>query len=180
MRIHEVLSPLPTAPALGLFTRKQLVYPLRFQSSSKLLPFLCSYSLPWLSQSPPWPSVAQSRQTSELRVQLWEFSACRDLSPHPLKYSPAFQGAGAGCTVGRGETVPICSPTANGQQPQLLISSHKGYRSDNPTFHSWKEERQHSGIQGRGGEQAATAAFQPLSECTVCLPQDAGQWAHRG
>lgn len=95
MRIHEVLSPLPTAPVLGFVTRKQLVHPLRFQFSSEPLPFLCSYNLPQLSQSPPWPSVAQSHQPSELQVQLWEFSASGDLSPYPLQNGPAFQGFGA-------------------------------------------------------------------------------------
>lgn len=92
MRIPEVLPPLPTAPALGFVTRKQLVHPLRFQSSSEPLPFLRSCNLPRLSQSPPWPSVAQGHQPSELRVQLWEFSASGDLSPHPLQTRPCLSG----------------------------------------------------------------------------------------
>ena len=51
MSIHETLSLLsPTAPALGFITRKQLAHlPRCFHSSSELLPFLCTYTLPRLS-----------------------------------------------------------------------------------------------------------------------------------
>lgn len=70
-------------------TRKQLVYPLPSQSS-ELLPFLCTFNLLLLSQSPLWLPVAQIYQPNGFQEHLWEFLALETLVHIPCKRGPAF------------------------------------------------------------------------------------------
>lgn len=78
-----------------------------FQSSSEHLPFLRSYNLPRLSQSPPRPSVAQSSGSTS--------GTCAHI---PYKHSPLpFRGLGLAAQLAE---VKLCLSAA----PQLMGNNH--------------------------------------------------------